>query len=154
MTTLIPTYQSLPTFRLAGIRRFHTFATAPETIPTQWNEFNALPLPGRAEASITYGATCQMDMPNQRFEYLSGYEVPSFENLPADIGRMIVPAAEYAVFTLDAVNDIRPFWQEVFQTWLPTSGVKPAHTPNFERYDHRFNPITRGPLEIWFPITR
>ena len=67
---------------------------------------------------------------------------------------MIVPAAEYAVFTLDTVTDIRPFWQSVFQTWLPTSGAKPAHTPDFERYDHRFNPITRGPLEIWFPITR
>ncbi len=151
---LTPTYQSLPLFRLAGIRRWHTFATAPETIPPQWNEFNALPLPGRAEATVSYGATCQMDMPNQRFEYLSGYEVPSFDDLPADIGRMIVPAAEYAVFPLAAVKDIRPFWQSVFQTWLPSSGVKPAHTPDFERYDHRFDPVTRGPLEIWFPITR
>ena len=95
-----------------------------------------------------------MDMPNQRFEYLTGYEVPSFDNLPADIGRMIVPAAEYAVFPLDTVNDIRPFWQSLFQAWLPSSGVKAAHTPDFERYDHRFDPITRGPLEIWFPITR
>ena len=60
---LTPTYKFLPLFRLAGIRRFHTFATAPETIPPQWNEFNASPLPGRAEAPVTYGATCQMDMP-------------------------------------------------------------------------------------------
>ena len=66
---------------------------------------------------------------------------------------MIVPAAEYAVFALDTVKDIRPFWQSLFQTWLPSSGVKPAHTPDFERYDHLFNPATRGPLEIWFPIT-
>jgi AraC family transcriptional regulator len=153
-STLTPTYQSLPSFSLAGIRRWHTFATAPETIPPQWNEFNALPLPGRAEAKVTYGATCQMDLPNQRFEYLSGYEIPSFDNLPADIGRMIVPAAEYAVFPLAAVKDIRPFWQSLFQTWLPSSGVKAAHTPDFERYDHRFDPITRGPLDIWFPITR
>jgi predicted transcriptional regulator YdeE len=95
-----------------------------------------------------------MDMPNQRFEYLSGYEVPSFDNLPADTGRMIVPAAEYAVFALDTVKDIRPFWQSVFETWLPSAGVKAAHSPNFERYDHLFNPIAHGPLEIWFPITR
>ena len=154
MTTLTPTFQTLPSFRLAGIRRWHTFATAPETIPPQWNEFNALPLPGRTEAKVTYGATCQMDMPNQRLEYLTGYEVPSFDNLPADIGRMIVPASEYAVFTLDTVKDLRPFWQAVFQTWLPSSGVKAAHTPDFERYDHRFDPVTHGPLEIWFPITR
>ena len=151
---LTPTYKSLPLFRLAGIRRWHTFATAPETIPPQWNEFNALPLPGHAEAPVSYGATCQMDMPNQRFEYLSGYEVLDFDNLPADIGRMIVPAAEYAVFALDTVKDIPPFWQQLFQAWLPSSGVKPASTPNFERYDERFDPNTHGPLEIWFPITR
>jgi AraC family transcriptional regulator len=151
---LTPTFQSLPLFRLAGIRRWHTFATAPETIPPQWNEFNAMQLPGRAQTELSYGATCQMDMPNQRFEYLSGYEVPDFDNIPADIGRMIVPAAEYAIFPLDTVMDIRPFWQNFFQSWLPTSGVKPANTPNFERYDHRFNPNTRGPLEIWVPISR
>jgi AraC family transcriptional regulator len=151
---LTPTFKSAPLFRLAGIRRWHTFATAPETIPPQWNEFNALPLPGRAEASVTYGATCQMDMPNQRFEYLSGYEVLDFDNLPADIGRMIVPAADYAVFELATVSEIRPLWQEFFQTWLPTSGVKTAPTPNFERYDHRFNPAAHGPLEVWIPINR
>ena len=93
-----------------------------------------------------------MDMANHRFEYLSGYEVEDFASVPADIGRMIVPRAHYAVFALDTVADIRSFWQEVFQTWLPTSGYKSAHTPDFERYDERFNPITRGPLEIWFPI--
>lgn len=27
-----------------------------------------------------------------------------------------------------------------------------APTPDFERYDERFDPVTRGPLEIWFPI--
>ena len=149
-----PTFKSLLLFRLAGIRRWHTFAAAFDTIPPQWNEFNALNLPGRAEARITYGATCQMDMPNQRFEYLSGYEVLDFDNLPADIGRMIVPAADYAVFELATVNEIRPFWQEFFQTWLPTSGVKPAPGPNFELYDDRFNPAARGPLEIWVPIVR
>jgi AraC family transcriptional regulator len=147
-----PTLHGHREFKLAGIRRWHDFATAFQTIPPQWNEFNALSLPLRNETQVTYGATCQMDMPNQRFEYLSGYEVEDFANLPADIGRMIVPRQHYAVFPLDTVADIRPFWQQVFQTWLPTSGYKPAHTPDFERYDERFNPVTRGPLEIWFPI--
>ncbi len=154
MVTLTPIFKSLPAFHLAGIRRWHTFATGFETIPPQWNEFNAMQLPGRDEAEFTYGATCQMEVPNQRFEYLAGYEVPSFDNLPADLGRMIVPAADYAVFALETVMDIRPFWQTFFQTWLPASGYKPANTPDFERYDHRFDPITRGPLEIWVPVQR
>lgn len=151
---LTPTFRTLPSFHLAGIRRWHTFATAFETIPPQWNEFNAMNLPGRADTQVSYGATCQMDMPNQRFEYLAGYEVTNFDALPADLGRMIVPAAEYAVFPLETVRDIRPFWQEFFQSWLPSSGLKAAKTPDFERYDHTFSPVTRGPLELWVPVSR
>jgi len=153
MADLTPTFHGHRGFKLAGIRRWHTFATAPETIPPQWNEFNALGLPNRAEATETFGATCQMDMANQRFEYLCGYEVESFDGLPEHIGRMIVPAAHYAIFTLGSVHDIRPFWQELFSAWLPSSGHKLSHdSPNFERYDERFDPVVRGPLEVWIPI--
>src|SRR5665213_3846868 len=104
---LTPTLHGHREFKLAGIRRWHDFATAFQTIPPQWNEFNALSLPLRAETQVTYGATCQMDMPNQRFEYLAGYEVEDFSALPAGIGRLIVPRAHYAVFPMDTVADIR-----------------------------------------------
>jgi AraC family transcriptional regulator len=150
--SLTPTFHGHRAFHLAGIRRWHTFATAPQTIPDQWDDFNALTLPHRAEATETFGATCQMDMPNQRFEYLAGYEVEDFSELPDDIGRISIPRAHYAVFALSTVSEIPPFWQEFFKVWLPTSGYKLAHTPDFERYDERFNPVTRGPLEIWIPI--
>ena len=153
MADLTPTFHGHRAFKIAGIRRWHDFATAFQTIPPQWNEFNALTLPNRAEATETFGATCQMDMPNQRFEYIAGYEVETFDGLPEDLGRMIVPKAHYAVFTLNSVAEIRPFWQQLFQQWAPTSGYKISHTsPNFERYDEHFDPVTRGPLEIWIPI--
>jgi AraC family transcriptional regulator len=153
MPGLTPTFRDLPTFRLAGIRRFHDLPTAPATIPDQWHDLHASGLPGLAEATITYGATCQVDMPNQRLEYLAGYEVLDFENIPAD-ARMIIPAAHYAVFELASVADIRPFWQQLFDQWLATSGYQPADAPNFERYDERFNPVTRGPFQIWIPLQR
>jgi AraC family transcriptional regulator len=153
MADLTPASRDLPTFRLAGIRRFHDLADAPSTIPDQWHDLHASSLPGLAEAVVTYGATCQIDMPNQRLEYLAGYEVTDFENIPAE-ARMIIPAAHYAVFEIAAVADIRPFWQQFFDQWLPASGNKLANAPNFERYDERFNPVTRGPLEIWIPLQR
>jgi AraC family transcriptional regulator len=152
MATLIPIFRDHPSFHLAGNRRWHTFADAPKTIPPQWQEFNQLP--GRANARITYGVTCAADMPNQRFEYLAGYEVPDFSQLPPNTGRMIVTTAQYAVFTLDNVKEIQPFWQQFFQQWLPSSGFKDAHSPNFERYDERYDNSTGGPLEIWVPIIR
>ena len=147
----IPTYRDLPAFRLAGIRRFHALDAAPKTIPDQWHDLHASSLPGLKEATSTYGATAQLDMPSKRLEYLAGYEVADFEDIPAE-GRMIVPAAHYAVFPLATVSEIPAFWQSFFQTWLPASGKKVANSPDFERYDERFNPVTRGPFEIWVPV--
>jgi AraC family transcriptional regulator len=152
---LTPTYRDHPTFRLAGLRRFHTFADAPRDIPRQWAEFNQFPIPGLHATKIFYGATCQTDLPNQRFEYMCALEVPNFSIAPPD-GRMIIPAAHYAVFThLDGTGTLHDAWQSIWKQWVPTCGLKPAPTPDFERYDERFNPTTgKGPIEIWFPIQR
>jgi predicted transcriptional regulator YdeE len=95
---LTPTFRDHPSFRLASLRRFHTFADAPRDIPVQWAEFNQLPIPGLHATKIFYGATCQTDLPNQRFEYMCSFEVSDLSIAPPD-GRMIVPAAHYAVFT-------------------------------------------------------
>jgi AraC family transcriptional regulator len=152
---LTPLFRDHPSFRLAGLRRFHTFATAPKTIPPQWDEFNQLPIPGLHDTKIFYGATCQTDLPNQRFEYMCAFEVPDLSLAPPN-GRMIVPAAHYAVFTdHNGIATLHNTWQYIWKQWLPTSRLKPAPTPDFERYDERFNPATgEGPIEIWFPIQR
>jgi hypothetical protein len=42
---ITPLYRDHPSFRLAGLRRFHTFAEAPRDIPKQWAEFNQLAIP-------------------------------------------------------------------------------------------------------------
>jgi AraC family transcriptional regulator len=156
---LTPTFRDHHSFRLAGLRRFHTFADAPRDIPAQWAEFNQLPIPGLHATKIFYGATCQTDLPNQRFEYMCAFEIPDLSIAPPD-GRMIVPAAHYAVFTdPKGLATLHNTWQYIWKQWLPASGVKPALTPaltpDFERYDERFNPTTlEGPVEIWFPIQR
>jgi predicted transcriptional regulator YdeE len=37
--------------------------------------------------------------------------------------------------------------------WLPRSGLRARQTPDFERYDARFDPATgAGLVEIWFPV--
>ncbi len=141
--------------KLAGLRRFHTFADAPSDIPKQWAEFNQLPIPGLHATKIFYGATCQTDLPNQRFEYMCAFEVPDLSIAPPN-GRMIVPAAHYAVFTdPSGTATLHNTWQYIWKQWLPASGLKPAPTPDFERYDERFDPFTgEGSIEIWFPIQR
>ena len=40
------------------------------------------PSPASHAAKIFYGATCQTDLPNQRFEYMCAFEVPDLSPSP------------------------------------------------------------------------
>ena len=139
---------------LAGVRRWHAFADAPRDIPAQWMEFHQLPgLPPRAGA-VTYGVVCASEPQRARFEYFCAIEVPSFDGLPPEVGRMRVPAQRYAVFTHRGhVSGLQETWRSIWEEWLPRSGHQPANTPDFERYDNRYDSATAsGEMEIWFPV--
>jgi AraC family transcriptional regulator len=139
---------------LGGLRRHHPMAGAERTIPAQWAEFAALgELPGQRGA-VAYGVICGSDRAAGTFEYMCAAEVASLDALPPEIGRMRVPAQRYAVFThRGPAAGIRETWAAIWRDWLPRSGHQPANTPDFERYDERFDPRTgMGEFEIWFPI--
>jgi AraC family transcriptional regulator len=126
---LTPTFRDHSSFRLAGLRRFHTFADAPHDIPAQWAEFNQLPIPGLNDTKIFYGATCQTDLPNQRFEYMCAFEVPDFTHLDSTVGRMIVPEQHYAVFTHSGgLPTLHDTWQYIWKQMAPF--VRPETRPN------------------------
>jgi len=87
-------------------------------------------------------------------EYMCAVEVTSFDQAPAGAGRMRVPAQRYAVFTHEGhVSGISKAWMRIWNEWIPRSGHRIAHTPEFERYDERFDPKTEGGVvEIWCSI--
>ena len=139
---------------LGGIRRKHTFAGMGRDIPLQWDDFLKLGrLPGQV-GDVAYGAICGGDPKTQTMEYLCGAEVSSFDDLPKDLGRMRVPPVRYAVFLhAGNVSTLQQTWREIFSNWLPNSGFDSAHTPDFERYDERFDGATGdGGVEIWVGI--
>lgn len=136
---------------LVGIRRMQTYTGMQAAIPEQWVEFQQwLPLEGQRSA-ITYGVMCQQTPDG--FEYMTGVEVGDFLDAPAELGRMRVPAQHYAVFVHDrGVETIGDAWTGMME-WLATSAWVDAHTPPFERYDTRFDPLTgAGVIELWLPV--
>jgi AraC family transcriptional regulator len=147
-----PVYAEGRLLLLAGIRQHHAHADAVHSIPAQWAQFqqDGMISPG----AITYGAVCGNNPDRQTFEYMSAIEVPDFESVPADLGRMRIQAQRYAVFTHSGpVAKLRQTWAEIWNEWLPASGYQTADVPDFERYDERFDPVTgQGIVEIWFPI--
>jgi AraC family transcriptional regulator len=152
--THAPRFEDGRPMLLAGIRRHHGFAESASSIPAQWEEFMQLgEIPGRID-TVAYGAMCGADIEKQTIEYMVGTEVASFDGVPPGLGRMRVPAARYAVFTHEGpIESIRATWNTIMNEWLPKSGFKSANTPDFERYDERFDAETgSGIVEIWLGI--
>lgn len=134
----------------AGVRRTHRFQDAARDIPRQWDEFNALTIPGGA---VAYGVMCGSDLAAGTFEYMAAREVTAFEALPPELGRVRIPEARYAVFDIPDVGSIQPVYQAVYSRWLPTSGYRNANSPDFERYGPGFDPNSGvGDIELWWPI--
>ncbi len=154
MSTLEPLrYEQGRPMLFAGIRRKHSFASMGKDLPRQWHDFLELgELPGQV-GKTAYGAICGGDPKTQTMEYMCAVEVESFDALPKDLGRMRVPAVRYAVFLHEGnVATIQETWKQIF-SWLPSSGMQSAHTPDFEVYDERFDGATgEGGVEIWLGV--
>jgi len=137
---------------MAGLRRRHTFADAVRDIPAQWPEYDALgEIPARVDA-IEYGVECGANA--ESFEYMCAAHVADFASLPPHFHRIRVPAARYAVFEhADHIGTLHATWQSILHDWLPNSEFRSAQTPDFERYDARFDGKTGlGGLEIWISV--
>lgn len=150
---LTPRFVDRPAMLLVGLRRTHGYTDSVRGIPQQWQDFAASGLmpPGPV---VSYGVMCGSDPVAQTMEYMCAVEVASFAQAPSGAGRMRVPAQRYAVFTYEGhVSGISPAWMRIWNEWIPKSGHRIAHTPEFERYDQRFDPKTEsGAVEIWCSI--
>ena len=123
-------------------------------IPNQWQRFHQKvgDIPHRV-GNIAYGVCCNGD-DSGNFDYIAGVEVSDFSDLPREFSRVRIPEQRYAVFThAEHISTVRRTINTVWNHWLPTSGLKAADAPNFERYDETFDPATgNGGLEIWIPV--
>ncbi len=148
-----PKFKARGAFQIAGMAHRFTIETRVR-IPLLWQQF--APLIGSIPNQIgytTYGACVEPPSEDPGFTYMAAVEVSSPNGL-GDLDHYEVPAAEYAVFThkgtLDHIGDTMNY---IFGEWLELSGCELADTPDFERYDQRFNPETgTGEMEVWVPI--
>jgi AraC family transcriptional regulator len=136
---------------LGGLRQRHELAAADLDLARQWQEFKSRPeLPGRVGANC-YGVMCGAD--SAGFEYMCGVEVESFVGLPAETGRMRVPAQRYAVFAHHArTATLRFTWLQILE-WLASGDFESAHAPDFELYGPDSDPIGGvGAVEVWVGV--
>lgn len=143
-----PRYEDAPAMLLAGLGARYR----PETvagIPALWQRF----LPHVAAGQVVYGA-CYNNDDAGNFDYLCATAVDNFSRVPDDWTRLRLAPQRYAVFFHRGhISTIRATWHTIWNAWLPGSGLTVADAPDFERYDHHFDPVSgNGGVEIWLPL--
>ncbi len=148
-----PRIETAPALTIVGIRQRHAMAGA-AAISQQWVRFaqHIGSIHGE-KPGVTFGVCTNYD-DDGGYDYLAGVAVDRIADLPADFTTQHIPARRYAVFTHTGhVATISATFKHAWGVWLPASGETAADAPMFERYDHRFNPMTgAGEMEVWLPL--
>ena len=143
-----PRYAELPAMLLVGLAaRYRTQTCA--GIPALWQRFLSHVAPG----TVVYGVCCNPDGAGS-YDYLCAMQVADFSRVPEGWMCLRVAPRRYAVFRHRGhISTIRATWHTLWHEWLPQSGLQAADAPDFERYDHHFDPATGvGGVEIWLPL--
>jgi AraC family transcriptional regulator len=148
-----PRFETGTPLLVAGVGERYNHENGGAGIPNQWQRFNQSVenIPGRI-GKVAYGVCCNGDDAGN-FDYIAGVEVADFSDLPRQFSKVRIPEQRYAVFThREHISTIRRTVNTIWNHWLPSSGLKVADAPNFERYEN-FDPLTgNGGLEIWVPV--
>ena len=140
-------------FQVIGMSEEFSFENT-AGVPKLWAKFAAREYELEQDPPIGYGVCYDADAEG-RFTYMSALEVDAGTAVPEGMARKTIPAGLYAVFTHDGhISDIGKTVYTIWNKALPDLGIEPREAPDFERYDHRFDPRTgRGVVEIWIPVT-
>lgn len=121
------------------------------TIPALWQRFNLRESEVEEVVSGAAYGVCSAADEAGNCTYLAG--VQALKTTPG-MDHIELPAQSYAVFTHNGhISDLPRTVYTIWNKALPDAGLKTADSPDFERYDRRFNPETgRGSVEIWIPV--
>lgn len=148
-----PRIETAPALTIVGLRRRHAMAGA-AAISQQWVRFaqHIGSIDGE-KPGVTFGVCTNYD-DDGGYAYLAGVAVDHVTDLPEGFATQHIPARRYAVFThAGHVATIAATFKHAWGVWLPASGESAADAPMFERYDHRFDPMTgAGEMEVWLPL--
>lgn len=148
-----PRFETRGAFAIAGFGGRFTFETN-EGIPTLWQSFGPHigHVPGQV-GGVTYGVCCNPGA-DCSFDYIAGVEVRTAEGVPALFRSIKIDPQRYAVFEHKGhVSTLHQTFYNIFNHWLPASGLGAAEAPEFERYSEDFNPIEgTGTVEVWVPV--
>jgi predicted transcriptional regulator YdeE len=91
----------------------------------------------------------------KEYYVMVGVEVSEIEDLPASIFAKVLPASQFAVFTLRG-EEMKGNWGDtIYEEWLPSSEYEEAYSCTIERYDEgcfRGWGDPESEIEVWVPV--
>jgi AraC family transcriptional regulator len=92
--------------------------------------------------------------PQTEFEKWAAIEVSSFDQVPADMETLTIPAGQYAVFVHRGPVSLAPqTFRYIFETWLPGSAFILADRPHMEIMGKQYHPESAdSEEEFWIPV--
>ncbi len=112
---------------------------------------------------------CVSSPHDETVTYLLGVVVEDFRKATSDMIRVVVPEAEYAVFTTPPVDltkagkgegdplaeTVKAMWKYIFEEWFPRSGyLYDESKMDFEFYDERCHARPDAVMEIYVPVVK
>ncbi|MGC6174391.1 effector binding domain-containing protein [Lacrimispora sp. 38-1] len=160
--TVHPKIATIPEIKVAGIRGETTLSDI--KLRDLWNNANRMyhKIPNLVEGGRGFGI-CEACNENTLytmndwvlFTEVAGYEVHSFEGLPPQFVRKVLPAGKYAVFTHRGSLSMLPqTFEYIWGTWFLTTEEELDWREDFELYDNRFlgydHPDTE--VDLYIPV--
>jgi AraC family transcriptional regulator len=86
--------------------------------------------------------------------YIAAAEVADFDSVPTGMIHRTIPAGRYASFTHTGnLMGLENTMNQIYNVWLPNSGVQLRNAPHLEFYDHRFIPDSdKSEFDILLPV--
>jgi len=90
------------------------------------------------------------------FEVFVGLQVEKVEKVPVDLLVKLLPATEYAVFTLQGAQIVSDWHLEIDQ-WIKAAGYRHSYPFSFQYYDERFKGLDQvedSQLDVYMPVEK
>ncbi|KAA3655920.1 MAG: AraC family transcriptional regulator [Chloroflexi bacterium] len=91
------------------------------------------------------------------YEIFVGVAIQQIKQLPVTTLVKVLPATDYAVFTLQGEQIISDWHKLIYVDWLPQSGYEFAYDYSFQLYDHRFkglDNLAESTLDVYMPVRK
>ena len=147
--------KELEAFEVVGLAKNYKLRK-PNDIPELWQEFNKRfhEISNAKSNSIFYGVCTTEGCAEDEFQYVACVEVQKNGNTPKGMTRLSLNKNKYAVFSVTGVQNLPDAYEEIYGKLIPESQLELTNEPDFEFYDHRFNPSDplNSEIDIYVPV--